>query len=193
MLDVGCGAGDNAQALQSRGVTVDGITLSESEARSARAFCNQVDIYNLENGLPDTIGSGYDAVICSHVLEHICFPTSLLNGIRDRLTEEGILIVALPNFLWWKNRLRLLRGKIEYEASGLMDNTHFKWYTFRSSQKLLCDHGFEVTSAQSQGGAPLGPLRRIVPARLCGTFDETCCRILPGLFGYQLLLTAKKL
>ena len=53
VLDVGCGAGDNARALHALGCVVDGITLSEQEAVLARPACRAVHIFNLEQGLPE--------------------------------------------------------------------------------------------------------------------------------------------
>ncbi|MGF1500128.1 MAG: class I SAM-dependent methyltransferase, partial [Elainellaceae cyanobacterium] len=73
VLDVGCGAGDNARLLKERGLVIDGITLSEEEAAASREFCRQVWIFNLEDGLPPEVTDRYDAVICSHVLEHVCW------------------------------------------------------------------------------------------------------------------------
>ncbi len=52
ILDIGCGAGDNARLLKEKGKIVDGVTLSESEAAEARNYCRNVFIYDLEEGLP---------------------------------------------------------------------------------------------------------------------------------------------
>ena len=82
-LGIGCGAGDNAAKLLAKGWKVDGITLSESEANEARKICRQVYLHNLEAGLPIAIQDHYDLIICSHVLEHICFPSKLLEEIRQ--------------------------------------------------------------------------------------------------------------
>src|SRR4051812_34268990 len=89
LLDLGCGAGGNAGALAARGAVVDGVTLSEGEAEDARRVCRQVWVHNLETGLPTDATGPYDCCICSHVLEHICFPEALLAGVRDVLTPDG--------------------------------------------------------------------------------------------------------
>src|SRR6185503_19795809 len=65
------GSGGNARLLSAQGVTVDGVTLSAQEAAQAAAYCAEVYVHDLEKGLPDLPpGRLYDAVICSHVLEH---------------------------------------------------------------------------------------------------------------------------
>ncbi len=192
VLDVGCGAGDNAQVLSAKGCIVDGLTLSNEEAKFAESFCRRVIVCNLEAGLPPDLLDRYDAAICSHVLEHICFPSKLLSDIRERLTDEGVLIVALPNLLWWKNRIGLLAGRFRYTETGIMDRTHFRWYTYRTGKELLEEHGFSRVTAAVQGEFPGGPLRRRFPRPLQIWMDAIVIKLWPGLFGYQLLYTARR-
>ncbi len=191
VLDVGCGAGDNASILYKNGLTIDGITLSSAEADHAKPYCRQLFVHNLEQGLPEISNDLYDIVLCSHVLEHICFPTRLLNDLHRVLKPEGTLIIALPNIMWWKTRLRIALGHFDYQESGIMDNTHFRWYTFRSAQRLLKDHRFSVQSANAYGAFPLGPLRRILPGSVSRSLDRGLSKLLPGLIGYEMIFTAK--
>lgn len=192
VLDLGCGAGDNAEVLKERGIIVDGVTLSEGEAASARGVCRNVYVHNLEGGLPAECGGPYDAVLASHVLEHICFPESLLKGVVSKLSRGGVLIVALPNLLNWRYRLNLLLGNFDYQAGGIMDNTHFRWYTYRSARKMLIANGFDVVFSYAHGCFPLYKIRNIMPMKLSAALDRAACAVLPGLFGYQLLYVAKK-
>lgn len=191
ILDVGCGSGGNARLLSAQGVTVDGVTLSAQEAAQAAAYCAEVYVHDLEKGLPDLPpGRLYDAVICSHVLEHIAYPDEMLAGIAAHLKPAGVLIVALPNLLLWKSRLRLLAGRFEYTQTGLMDYTHIRWYSFASARRLLERHGFTVVEAVADGGLPLGPLRRLAP-RLFAPLDRAACRAAPGLLGYEMIYVAR--
>ncbi len=190
-LDVGCGAGANAAHLKSVGWTVDGITLSEAERAQASLFCRTVLIHNLEEGLPP-FSSTYDCILCSHVLEHICYPTPLLDAIHQSLEPDGLLIVALPNILWWKNRLKLLFGKFEYCETGLMDYTHFRFYTFESAQRLLKDHGFHITEALPDGGIPLSHFRSTLPRWSFAWADRAARSVAPGLVAYQMVFCATK-
>ncbi len=192
VLDVGCGAGDNARVLQQRGCEVDGVTLSTEEARLAEPFCRRVVVGNLEHGLPTGLADRYDAVICSHVLEHICFPGKLLDGIYDRLDEGGLLVVAVPNLLFVKNRLKLLLGSFDYTNTGLMDQTHFRWYTLATGRDLLRERGFSRVISSATGSLPIGPLRSVLPGRMVKAAENFSVGKWPGLFGYQLLHVARK-
>ena len=133
VLDVGCGAGGNARALHALGKIVDGITLSPEEARQASAWCRDVTVYNVEQGLPESARGPYDLCLCSHVIEHLRDPSPLLTAVRRILAPNGGLLVALPNILQFRHRLELLRGRFEYESGGIMDSTHVRWYTWESA------------------------------------------------------------
>ncbi|MGF1453005.1 MAG: class I SAM-dependent methyltransferase [Opitutales bacterium] len=190
ILDIGCGAGDNAAQLKERGAVVDGLTLSEEEAAVSREFCKQVVIHDLEQGLPKDLNGPYDAAICSHVLEHICWPEQLLEGVRKSLAPDGRLIVALPNMLNARNRIKIMLGQWNYTDSGLMDNTHFRVYTFKTAQEMLRKNGFEIIEAAASGFLPIPGWNRL-PVALRGGIDRLSIRMLPGLFGHQLLYVAK--
>ena len=190
VLDLGCGAGGNAGALAERGAVVDGVTLSEEEAAAARRVCRNVWVYNLAAGLPDEATGPYDCCICTHVLEHICFPEALLAGVRAVLAPGGTLVVALPNLMNYKTRFALMRGRFEYENGGIMDNTHFRWYTFESAQRLFERHGYVVTRAWAEGTFPLKGFRKVLPAVARGV-DRAATSVAPGVFGWQLLYTLR--
>ncbi len=192
VLDLGCGAGGNASILAAKVGHIDGVTLSEQEAEKARQFCSEVFVHNLEQGVPPGAQASYDVVLASHVLEHICFPEKLLSDAAARLSPEGVLIVALPNLMNFRYRLRLIFGRFEYEDGGIMDNTHFRWYTFASGRRLLESNGFRVVHAYAESHMPLPFIGRLIPAGLRKSITRFAGRILPGLFGVQLIYVAQR-
>jgi 2-polyprenyl-3-methyl-5-hydroxy-6-metoxy-1,4-benzoquinol methylase len=193
ILDLGCGAGDNARLIVTRNskAQVHGVTLAAKEKPQAEKFCTKVFIYNLEQGLPVEIERQYDAVIASHVLEHICYPQTLLAAVKNKLATDGVFVIALPNIMCWRYRIKLLIGKFDYTETGVMDYTHFRWYTFESAQRLLAENGFNVVESNGYGGFPFGPLRNILPNSILKLCDKTACKFLPGLFSYQMVFSAK--
>ncbi len=195
VLDVGCGGGSLASNLHERGVIVDGITISDAELDQAKPFLRSGYLYNLEKGLPQQISCKYDVVVCSHVLEHICYPDKLLADIKKVLAENGTLVVALPNIMHYKARIQLALGNFNYQEHGLWDYTHFRWYTFKTAKQLLESHGFVVNfaSVPITGELPFNSLlKRVLPL----SFRKKCFNILAkiskGFFGYQLLYIASK-
>jgi 2-polyprenyl-3-methyl-5-hydroxy-6-metoxy-1,4-benzoquinol methylase len=193
VLDVGCGAGDNARLLSKRGKIVDGVTISPEEASIATQFCRSISIHNLEEGLPSGLAVSYDVILASHVLEHICFPEKLLADVAMKLSPEGIFLVALPNLLNWRQRIQLLLGNFEYAGSGIMDNTHFRWYTFNSARAMLERNGFKVIEAHADGAFLLWKLRKVLPRTVTTAVDDWASSVCPGLFGLQLLYACKRI
>jgi 2-polyprenyl-3-methyl-5-hydroxy-6-metoxy-1,4-benzoquinol methylase len=192
ILDIGCGAGDNSRILFAAQKIVDGITISEEEAKIAAEFQRSTYIYNLENGLPIEITDTYDAVICAHVLEHICYPQNVLRDTHARMSDDAVLIIALPNIMHYKTRLKLIKGNFQYTDSGIMDYTHFRWYTFKSAQTMLEENGFEVVKAFVNSNKSNSAALSWMPERLVNGLKSIAFGISKGLFGIELLYVAKK-
>lgn len=131
VLDCGCGAGDNARILQGRGWRVTGITISQVEQQQAAAYCERVYLADLNAGLPETLDGQFDIVLLSHVLEHLVHPEPLLQSISRVLKVSGRIAVGLPNVLVYAQRFQFLVGKFDYTPTGLMDETHVRFYTFQ--------------------------------------------------------------
>jgi len=71
ILDLGCGTGNLGPALRARGAKeIVGVTFSESEATLAAAKMDRVLVEDLNTFVPPADFGTFDAVICSHILEH---------------------------------------------------------------------------------------------------------------------------
>jgi len=192
LLDCGCGPGDNARMLSRTGWRVTGITIDPDEQVAARPYCDLTIRADLENGLPREIaGVHYDVVLMSHILEHLARPKTLLLDAFTNLQPNGILAVALPNVLHYRQRILLLRGKFEYTDTGILDRTHLRFYTVQTARELLETAGFAILEQEFEGGLPWRGLRHVVPASLRRRLDDAALRRWPGLFAWQSLLTAR--
>ena len=192
VLDCGCGSGDNARILKERGWAVTGITISRKELRIAQEYCNKCYLYDLNKGIPDTVGGGYNVVLMSHILEHVINPDYLLKDVKRVLSPDGVIAVALPNILTYTNRLRFLFGKFEYTEGGTLDHTHIRFYTFTSGKRLLEENGFNVIVARGDGAFPLWKIRSILPSILVKRLNQLACKFRPGLFSIQSLFIANQ-
>lgn len=195
VLDIGCGGGDNARILKENGSVTDGITISETELNTAGQYLRSGYLYNLEEGLPEAVKERkYDYIICSHVLEHICYPEKLLSDIKGCLKENGQLIIALPNLFHYSSRWLLMKGEFNYQSAGLWDNTHFKWYTYRTGAELLEKNGYRVIEKKVTGQLPGASFfNKILTPKISLTLYNQVKKISPGLLGYQLLYVASPL
>jgi SAM-dependent methyltransferase len=190
VLDCGCGAGDNARILRDSGASVTAITASAEEEQAASKYCEKVMLADLNEGIPAEALSGYDVVMFSHVLEHLFDPAKALHDAAQILKKDGVLAVALPNALTWRTRLQFLLGRFEYADGGIMDDTHVRFYTFDSGQRMLQRNGFNVVVARADGIFPLSKCRKMVSAGAQGAVDRWACERFPGLFGFQSLYLA---
>jgi hypothetical protein len=106
--------------------------------------------------------------------------------------DNGMLIVVIPNLLFWRDRLKLLLGRWEYTLSGTFDYTHLRWYTVDTMESFLVSHGFMITHFEAHGWIPLPGLRLLIGGRMREMINRIACKLLPGLFGGQLLFCARK-
>lgn len=188
VLDVGCGGGAmGAWLTASHGCTVVGVTHNHAEAEAARGQIEQVVIADLDSFDPAPLGR-FDCVICSHVLEHLSDPQRLLAALRQTLASEGVLVVALPNVLFWRQRLEFMRGRFAYSDGGLMDRTHIRFFDWDTAAQLLRDAGYALDKRDASGSVPGS--RRLGRA-LSRHLDRVGLELFPGLFGFQFVLRAR--
>jgi SAM-dependent methyltransferase len=190
-LDCGCGAGDNARILKDRGWQVTAVTIDPHEQRAVAKFCESVHIGDLERGLPAAVGSGYDAVVASHVLEHLRNPEYLFRDIQKTLKPNGVLAVALPNIAHYRQRVAFMRGGFNYTETGQLDRTHLRFYTYWTAIALLEGNGYRLITSVADGSLPWWWSRRVLPEKMTGTIDKWAVSHRPNLFGHQSLLLAE--
>lgn len=182
LLDLGCGTGAfGAAAKAATGCSVVGVTFSAGEAQRARLRLDRVEVADLDGFDPTPLGK-FDCVVCSHVLEHLLAPEQALARLRPCLWGGGTLVVALPNVLFWKQRLQFLRGRFRYEAGGLMDRTHYRFFDWQSAAEMIEGAGFAIVERFADGAFPLSAR---LGATLSKVVDRHAIERLPGLFGHQ--------
>lgn len=200
VLDVGCGAGDNARRMREAypGIEIVGLTHSEEEASIARTHMNAVHVIDLERGLTDEAmdewGASFDLVIFSHVLEHLTDPLNVVLRCLSRLKLGGYVLIAVPNVLEWRTRLKFLRGTFVYTDHGILDRTHMRFFTYNSAPIELIEPivGLELVKHRGRGSVPLGPLRMLRAARgLWAAIDRFGIRRKPNLCAAETVLLAR--
>lgn len=198
LLDIGCGAGDNAALVKSKysECEVYGITHSAIEAELARRHMVQCWVFNVEDELPDDLtNQTFDALIFSHVLEHLRDPAVVVDRLSRLLRSGGQVLIAIPNVLSWRMRIQFLLGRFEYGSAGVLDDTHLRFFTYFTADQYLLSKSFELELEYkgASGGVPLWWLRRyVLPRRWSEYIDQWGCRHWPNLFGGQVLIRAVK-
>ena len=155
----------------------------------------KVNIADLQNSDLSFLGTQkFDAVIFSHVLEHLKNPVDVISKVIRNLQEGAQVLIAVPNIMEYKNRFKLLRGYFEYQDSGIMDRTHLRYFTWYTADRYLVSpiKELEVVTKVADGAAPLWILRRwVLSIGLSRRIDVACVNLLPNLFGGQIVILAR--
>jgi SAM-dependent methyltransferase len=199
LLDVGCGSGDTARLIKVAhpSISIEGVTYNDAEARAASSVVERIHVFDIEgDALPSWTGP-FDCILFSHILEHVRNPQSVILKFLPHLRAGGTLIVAVPNVLEWRTRMRLLGGNWRYADAGILDRTHLRFFTFDSAADELfggpVGDYLSLRGKFADGSVPLGPLRRLgVRRSWLARIDALGVRIRPNLFGQQVVLVATK-
>lgn len=160
VLEVGCGEGATLAWLkqQNRAQQVVGVEYSEAAAAVARQHLDQVWQGDVEKLPLETLGQ-FDVVLCLDVLEHLVDPWQTLQRLRGLLRPGGCIIVSVPNVQHYSVVLPLLlHGRWPYQAAGILDRTHLRFFTRSSAEQLLQSAGLTL-SGTCHAGAEWAPSR----------------------------------
>ena len=187
ILDVGCSGGRLSELLRERGHHVTGVDLFDNAETTKR-----VDVFvlaDLEKGIPEEVGGGFDLAIAADVLEHVRNSDLLLRQIGASLGPNGRVIISVPNFGHWYPRIRTVLGIFDYDQRGILDKTHVRFFTRRSLLRMVKKNGFEVKEFRTTG-LPIDVIssRGSLVRRLARAVDGLLVGLRPTLFGYQFIL-----
>ena len=187
VLDLGCSSGLLAERMRKLGHLVVGVDIEAfDEVRERVDTFIQAD---LDQGIPDEVGDGFDVVVAADVIEHHRQPDLLLRQARQRLSPDGVLMVSVPNFGHWYPRARTVAGRFDYDRRGILDSGHLRFFTKRTIERAVGDAGFEIRR-RAVTGLPLGmlsPSDEGTARRFIGRLDRAAAELRPQLFAYQLL------
>lgn len=147
VLELGCADGSMSRLLKQHcEASIIGVEQNPDMAWRARCFCDYVFTENLDDphSLDALEGEKFDVITLVDVLEHLQHPQALLQRLKPLLLDEGCLLLSVPNVAHASVRLELLKGDFRYESSGILDDTHLKFFTATTLQTILVEAGYAV-------------------------------------------------
>ncbi len=193
ILDWGCGYGQVSWLLQRRGVNVVSCDAERRAAIDSIPELAAIPIRYITDPvrLPYDSGS-FSAVLSMGVLEHVPDLKGSLQEIHRVLQQEGLLFLFMfPNRLSWAEWIATRRGI----------SAHPHKFTFRQTEALLQEHGFQVEKMWRRNLLPKN-LTGLSPAvksfygryyRQIESIDRSLCHVPPlSWFSGVLELIAKK-
>jgi len=149
VLDLGAATGSLGKHLsESKQCTVDGVEKDPRAAALARPHYRKLLELDLESAaLADHFPAGaYDAIVCADVLEHLREPGAVLDQLAALLVPGGRALLSIPNVGYAGVVAGLLSGEFKYRSTGLLDETHLRFFTRASLLELLGQHGLRAAS-----------------------------------------------
>ena len=144
VLEVGCGEGNFRKNLSQEN-EYWGVEPIISTASKAYKKLDKVLIGTF-NEMYDQIPDDYfDLVICNDVIEHMTDHEEFFHLIKKKIKKEGCLVASIPNVRYISNLIELiLRKDWEYKEAGILDRTHFRFFTEKSLKRTIIDSGFKI-------------------------------------------------
>ena len=143
ILEIGCGNGNTLGKLKEEGYASFTMGIEKNNFCENEALKNNIDhficddIENLKNQIDET----FDVILFLDVLEHLVDPWNVLNKIVLFLKSDGIIIISIPNIRNFSIFKKLfLKGRWDYEESGILDWTHLRFFTDSSFKDDLIKH-----------------------------------------------------
>ena len=150
ILELGCANGRFAAGIKERQVAeIWGVEINpEAAARAAHRLDRviQSDIHSALEKLPFAY---FDCVVCNDILEHLPDPETILEKLRKYITPTGVIVASIPNIRYLPVLFELLVMKdFKYRNRGVLDNTHLRFFTRKSIQRLFMNSGYELLKMQ---------------------------------------------
>lgn len=193
VLDIGCGEGILAATLIRNGNRITGADILPHVANES--VLEQYFSVDLNTGIEPMLkalgGKTFDRVLLLDIIEHLLQPEPLLRQMQRLLKPGGQLILSVPNIANIIIRLSLLFGRFDYTERGILDKTHVRFFTRKTLKRMLAEIGYRIVEERETvmpielffGLPASNPLMRF-GNEVLGVFT----RLLPGLFGYQLMV-----
>jgi SAM-dependent methyltransferase len=160
------GYGDGTLLLASKYLKhtekIYGIDIKKSAASQYFDKSWHFDLSIKDNVIEDEFNNSIECIVSSCALEHVYDPWMILSKLRRCLTEEGKIVIEIPNVQCWESLYRIAVGEFPYTSGAHFDCTHIRWYTLHSFIEILEYVGFEPVSVQPLlFGVDLGFLNKV--------------------------------
>lgn len=144
VLEIGCGEGRFRKNL-SLPHEYWGLEPVRTAAKVAEENLDHVLVGTYREQMDDLPNHYFDLIICNDVIEHMTDHDFFFESIKSKLKQGGVIVASIPNVRHILNLYELLVKKDwEYKDAGILDRTHFRFFTRKSLLAILARHQYEI-------------------------------------------------
>lgn len=147
VLEFGCGPGHMSKVLvEEMGCRVTGIEIDKLAAKVARRYCRKVYCLDLNEANLAKIfrRRRFDVLLFADILEHLKKPERILKQAPGLLKKDGYIVASVPNIGYCGVVAELLSGRFQYRGTGILDETHLRFFTRESLVLMFKKLEFEI-------------------------------------------------
>ena len=145
VLEIGCACGATLREIGARSPSARlyGVELNEKAAGIAAPYATilSMDVERLD---PSQVAERFDYIVMGDVIEHLQNPWKAIENMRELLAPGGEVIASIPNVAHISTFYGLLSGCWTYEDMGILDRTHFRFFTKKEIIKLFQEAQFDI-------------------------------------------------
>lgn len=140
-LDIGCGYGFFSREALGNKYAVTALELASTEKSIAKKMTGIDPIQTSFEDFSET-DSGYDVILMSQILEHALDVNEWISKAKSLLADNGILVIALPNFM---SIFRLILNERE---PYICPPDHLNFFSLKNLTILMNKNGLSVEKVQ---------------------------------------------
>ena len=138
VIEIGCGRGEYLELMKQFGIKAYGLEYAKDSVIQCVQNDLQVSEKYIDKSDEKINGGPFDAFFILNFLEHIPDPCTMLSGIHNNLSDDGIGLVEVPNFDM------MLKNNLFSEFIG----DHLFYFTKETLANTLARNGFEILSCK---------------------------------------------
>lgn len=149
VLETGCAHGRMTKYLKEQLNCVVDIAEIDEESGTVASQWAEFAFLGEEGNIEDSefwgkVRPNYDYIIFADVLEHLVNPEKVLLAAKKATNAESSIWVSIPNIAYNGIIIDLINDQFTYRDTGLMDNTHLRWFTMNSLEKMVKKCGYKI-------------------------------------------------
>lgn len=115
------------------------VEIDVNAAKDASQYTEKIIVDSIENysWKQEFKNIQFDHIIFADVLEHLYNPEKVLLSVKNFLKADGTILISIPNIAHNAIIINLLKNEFNYSSTGLLDDTHIRFFTKKTFDQLV--------------------------------------------------------